>query len=677
MPRTDRLENRLYMQAYRARRRAAAGTPPRIRKPPRPKLRPFVGVDGEGCGRNRHGQQHYMLLRGGDAELFTGKPLRTYECLDFLCDLPSDAILVGFAFGYDATMILRDLPPERIARLFSEKPQGEGVSRYTYFEDFGIEYLPRNYLRVCRVKRSSVRLSDGRVVRAVQKVKGSTRTIWEAFGFFQQSFIKALHSFEIGRDHWAMLKRNKDARGEFKSITREIRRYCALECELLADLMSRFREVCHDSGIRPVSWSGAGKIAAALHREHHTITAAEIARHVPDGAIAAGKRAYYGGRFEITHTGRLPRIWEYDLRSAYPAAARDLPCLEHGTWHKVGPAWFRTTRARKALFVADVQFAHPIGTPLCGLPVRQKSRLLWPREGCGTYWSVELRSAERLGAEITYRGGWRYQTNCQCHAFDWIDPLYQRRKVLGKLAGVPIKLGLNSLYGKLAQRIGNPRYGNMIWAGLITAMTRARLNDAIALDPHAIVMLATDAVLSLRPLALPPGDELGQWEASEHPWMFVVQPGLYWSEHKPRTRGVPESQFAPHRGRFERAWLRFCRYARIYGTPEHAKDRRKRIPRVAVPLTLFTGLRLAHARGKPRTSGVWAETRKEFAFDWIMKRQAAPTVWHGAALQTWPHDGGPDLVSEPHDGAPERANEYDLSRAELDEQPDHIDLSPP
>ena len=63
----------------------------------------------------------------------------------------------------------------------------------------------------------------------------------------------------------------------------------------------------------------------------------------------------------------------------------------------------------------------------------------------------------------------------------------------------------------LAQRIGKAAFANMIWAGLITAITRAKLNDAIALDPLNILMLATDALYSLQPLDLPLGDRLGQW----------------------------------------------------------------------------------------------------------------------------------------------------------------------
>src|SRR6185436_13148937 len=83
--------------------------------------KPFTGCDGEGAGTDELGRQLYLLFRMGDRELFTGSHLSTEELLDFICDHPADEILVGFAFGYDVTMMLRDLDRERLNRLFEPK----------------------------------------------------------------------------------------------------------------------------------------------------------------------------------------------------------------------------------------------------------------------------------------------------------------------------------------------------------------------------------------------------------------------------------------------------------------------------------------------------------------------------------------------------------------------------
>ncbi|HWH79462.1 MAG TPA: hypothetical protein VNT76_18915, partial [Candidatus Binatus sp.] len=112
-------------------------------------LKPFIGVDGEGGGTDDVGRQNFLLLRAGEMELFcANNPLSTRECLDFLLSTPKNAILCGYYFTYDATQILRDLPPERIANLFEPKPRIPGFSPYTFWEDYAIEFRPRQYFRV-------------------------------------------------------------------------------------------------------------------------------------------------------------------------------------------------------------------------------------------------------------------------------------------------------------------------------------------------------------------------------------------------------------------------------------------------------------------------------------------------------------------------------------------------
>lgn len=650
------------------------------------KLRPFMGVDGEGGGTDRLGRQNYLLLRAGPQELCTGKRLKTGECLEFICSLPADPLLVGFSFGYDVTMILRDLPEERLDWVFVDKSitaeidndPNRWFSRYTFWGDYAIDYVPKNYLRIARVEHGMYQAEgpNGRLMNLPTErvVPGSARTIYETFGFFQQSFLKAIQSFDVGKKHWAMIDRNKENRGNFKRMTKEIRKYNRIECELLAELMESFRKVCYDNGLRPKTWNGAGKISSFLHDKHGTTTAQQLGRLVPDGVLAMAAAAYYGGRFETMRAGEVKGpVYEADIGSAYPAGMPLLPCLQHGYWDE-----FRGTPPSKGLWLAEVKFTHPDAAPICGLPIRKSDgRLFWPREGRGVYWSPEIISAQRLGTRVKIGHGWRYMTACQCQVFDWVEPLYQQRRTLGKdLRGYPIKLGINSLYGKLAQRIGNPRWSNMVWAGLITAHTRAWLNDAAAQAPADIIMLATDAVFSTRRLLLPYGDGLGQWEVKEHPRLFIVQPGLYFGASRPKTRGVPASLFVKHVERFEADWRTWCEvFAFSQGHSDQFAGYPAGPPIVVVPLDLFTGLRLAYARGKVETAGKWIVQDRKFSFDWTRKR-AADFAWAGPyCVVTRPAAGGHDLVSVPH-----QANAawfvLDEERMELDEQPDYIDLSP-
>lgn len=623
-------------------------------------VRPFVGCDGEGCGADELGRQLYTLFRMGDRELYAGgQHLNTAELLDFICDEPAGSILVGFSFGYDVTMILRDLSSERRERLLAPAVFGAGKSRYVYYKNFGIEYLKRNYFRVCR----TVKMPDGR--RRI--IKGSTRTIWEVFGFFQCSFLKALKNFGIGSQYADLIERNKAARPDFRSMTAEIREYCAAECAMLAELMTEFRACCTAVDIIPSSWSGAGKLAAALHKQHGTITRAELADLLPEGVRKLAHAAYYGGRFEISRVGEIAGpIHEYDINSAYPAAMERLPCLVHGTWRELSAKQCGQC-GPDDLFVADLRFKHP-ASRFYGLPIRDaKGHVYWPAEGNGVYWSTEIRSAEAMGCRMHYRAGWLYQRNCDCKPFAWVRELYDYRKSIGKATkGYPIKLGINSLYGKLAQRVGNPVWGNFVWAGLITADCRSRLNSAIVRAPDDIVMIATDGIYSKVALDLDTGSSLGQWEHNEHPRLFIVQPGLYWGAARPKTRGVPLTMFQNRLAEFERGWAAYAASDKAGGDSE--------LPVVEIRYNTFTGLRLAQSRGKPETAGVWVNQARAIRYDWTKKRQRSH-VWENNAVLTSPLPGGRNLHTMLYaDVPPEVISRWDAD-IDTDEQPDYVDLT--
>jgi hypothetical protein len=699
---------RVRMARWRAGKREAAGLPPRH---PRiaGKERPFWGIDGEGCGHDRHGRQHYMLLcAGNDAdmrELYTGKPLTMLERFDWICNLPAKPILVGFAFGYDCTQLLRELDQNRRKDLFVDKRLDRDgnptdihalrvrKSDYTYINDqFGVVYLPGKYLRICRLERRPGRMTHlGRRPSTLHPIKGSVRTIWETFGFFQKKFSIALADFDIGTPaERKLIQRNKAERAQFQRMTREVRDYCKLECALEARMMETLRTACTACGIKPADWSGAGRLAEAMHRDHGTMTKERLHAWVPSGVLGFAQAAYYGGRFECVRVGRVKRpVYEHDINSAYPAAMLKLPCLEHGTWKYCSAEeiadLYRTDK--NALFVAQTAFDHSRHSngPMCGLPFRKKGSLSWPIKGQGVYWSVELRSAARLGARYQFGSGWRYVTPCQCIPFDWIKPLYEARIRMGKsTAGKPIKLGMNSLYGKLAQRVGNPRYGNFIWAGLITAHTRAALNEAIATAPADIVMIATDGIYSLSPLPLPVGPGLGQWETKQHQaGLFLLQPGLYWGPNLKavlKTRGVSPGFFAHHavRAKIERAWGKY-----VQAGDQHANP-----PKVAVKLRLFGGLRLATARGDVALAGKWLDSRlppshpnylapKVFSFDWRRKRSRGE--WEGEALRTYALPGGgddlSDWISDAHGADETLFDQLDMDQAEFDEQPEFFQMA--
>lgn len=666
--------------------------------------RPFVGCDGEGVGHppQRH---EYRLFRMGERELFNNNAeLSTAQLLKFITDHPDPTdILVGFAFDYDVSMIIRDLPADRLAQLhkpqtmidegITHDDQGRPINPYEHgwtwckvgLITYGLQYIPRNHFKVCIgtvVELTGVAREFYKADFRTFPQPGSERTIYDSWGNFQGSFLSALNRWNVGAKHWEAIAKGKAGRERFVRITDSIRRYCRIECELLADMMTAFRSACLDAGIRPRTWNGAGKLAKALMHEHGVIKARDTKRSkglesmVPKGLLDMAHEAYYGGRFEITRCGLIDRqVTQDDINSAYPAAMQSLPCLIHGKWRKAGGSELQRSRG---LYVANVHFSHPRETFLCGLPFRshKDGRLSWPREGRGVYWSPEIRSAQQLGARITLGAGWLYEKRCDCKPLEWVQGLYLARLAIGKdTKGVPLKLGYNSIYGAWAQRVGRPPFANPIYAGLCTALTRTTLNKAIAqAGPRNVVMIATDAIYTIgRPPRLPIGNQLGQWDRKVYRSLFIVRPGLYWPP-KPRSkawalrsRGLGVKYFTPLVPTFRRRWGQFARHGGLIP------------PIVAVDVTTFVGTRLALHLGDVGRACNWITRPVHIRFESDGGGKRRVLGWEGRAQLLGSLAGDPAQRSAAYRAGRliDTAQLWEDDRLYLEAQPDPIDMGPP
>ena len=360
----------------------------RQRNRSRQKQRPFMAIDGEGGGTDYLGRQNYQLmvaagLTGEPYRLHRdGKPLTVTDCLDFILSLPAEPILVGFYFAYDVTQIIRGIRKAPTLRRILDPRQGRNGPCYTYWGDYAILYQQGQYFRVARLDRSGPKP----VI-----IKGSTRTVYETFGFFQCSLVDAIEKWTIGSEHErAIIAKNKKLRDEFSELTGEIIEYCELECRLLSTLVTALREVCIAAGIVPKQWSGAGWLAAALLDKNgvpkRPLTAKETAargekkpgKHAKPACLRRPERdrefeiaanlAYYGGRFEVSRHGFIPRpVYQYDLHSAYAAQMPKLPCPLHTEWEHRPHA---RHLPKDGLYLAKITFVHPPDNRWCGLPFR-------------------------------------------------------------------------------------------------------------------------------------------------------------------------------------------------------------------------------------------------------------------------------------------------------------------
>lgn len=579
---------------------------------------PFVGVDGEGGDiDNGSGFTHhqYTMLRIGDQYVTPlgtetrGTSVAGEPWLSFIAEQPKKRIHVAFFFDYDVTMMLRDLPANLLRALVS----GQDIVH----EQYRISYRPRKELTV--------------------KAAGRVTTINDVGTFFQCRFVTALDRWSIGtREQRELIGAGKEQRAEFGALTSDTIKYNALECVLLEELMTKFRRTCEIIGYLPARWQGPGQLAKAMFKKHGIPKTADLPEP-PPGVWEMALAAYYGGRFETSAVGPVKGPIEgWDINSAYPYAATQLPCLLHATW--------RPTRTITDRGMYRVSFHHSREQTWYGLPVRTRDGAIrFPRDGAGWYWGIELQSAIRLGAKVSVVNGWEFSGNCSCAPFGFMHRLYSVRQGIGKSeAGIALKLAMNSAYGITAQSVGTAPYANPVWAGLFTAITRARLNNAIALNPYGVYMLATDGLYCAPGMQLAESPTLGGWEKTVYPdGIHIVQPGVYFTGHKeackregcqcgPKTRGVPLTAILREEQALREAW---------HGSPEDG---------LQITLRQFVGLRLGLARNAEHTIGEWMPTTKKISYDWKTKRRPHTLRRGVEAYRTMPYDGDAKQWSTPY-----------------------------
>lgn len=497
----------------------------------------FIAWDGEGWTDN-DGRQYYMLLACSKGRSAAAVRLHSRECLNLILDVARDypeAIHVGFGFGYDVAHILRDMPPEKRKRLKEEGKVHWHVDddEYGNRNHYVLEYIPNKWFTVTGW--------DWRIRKNV-KVR-----IWDVMTFFQTSFMGALRSRKI--DVPEVIASGKASRADFRfEDLEEVAEYCGMELELLVKLCDQLRSEFQEAAIPVKKWHGPGAVANVIFQRNR------IRQHMlePTRNIElASQRAYFGGRFEQFKAGHHEgKVYVYDINSAYPYHISRLPSL-------AGARWVYTENYDpEAIGVWNVGYSSPTGAadPIPHpLPWRGKSGAVgFPAQNEEVWvWHPEAKHASWVNFGFVLA-----DYNRDARPFHFVPNMFATRKrwkAEGKGGERALKLGMNSLYGKMAQRVGGsennggrPPWHQLEWAGIVTSSVRAQIYEAIMKAPEAIVAVETDSVASLVPLDLELGDELGQWEFTEYDWMTYVQSGIYFASDqetaKAKTRGINVSE---------------------------------------------------------------------------------------------------------------------------------------
>lgn len=640
----------------------------------------FRAIDGEGIG------DKYLLLGISDDKriewpdgLSDITDVFRFLYDDFL-DGHQDDIYVGFFLTYDWNNWLRYLPFDRARYLLDSEAVAKRRRKVgPNPRPFPVEYNGWEF-DILWKKRFTLR----------PKGKGNKwMFICDAGPFFQTSLLKALRNRSadcgITDEEVAVIEQGKALRG-VAGLDDDMRKYNALENRALERLMDDIDRSIGHLGMRltKTQYHGPGQVAQQwILKQKEAEKSRRKVMQMSQEMFDMIQASYYGGIFEILCHGHLPGLtYEYDINSAYPYQIMNLPCL-CGRW-----------RIYKNTKVTD--YAYPNGMTLMHvkfwgktdelgpvpLRVADRSSVIRPVRGSGWYWYHELKAAVKAGLidrwvldkELVYEG-------CpHPNPLSGIADLYNERLKVGKETslGKGCKLIYNSVYGKFAQSLGNPKVSNAVYASLITSGCRSMILDAIARHPYGVkslVMIATDAVYFRHPFpdgTLPISDALGEWSTDTKTNLTLFKPGMYWDDHtreaiqegKPppiKSRGISGVALAAQISKVD---AEFATWKPANFFESGLRD----FPVIEVPLK-FTqaSARQIMAQMRPYTkrswdenAAYWAEKCGEIREDVPIVQSSTPgakrtanVMWSDfiQGFRSWTPRGNPDVESTPYDSA--------------------------
>lgn len=554
----------------------------RTRRYKRPEDRRMIAWDGEGINLAGDGKPQSYVLFGCSARvddpLMLRRPEGTlgfFEIADYMLEtrerFPA-AYHVGFSFKYDQNMIIQGLRWSAKRELYKN---GHAWIRRDNETRYKLSWVPGKMISITRVRKRGN-------ARSTSHIK-----VEDIFAFYATSFIKAYESTfpdAANESGWREIVEGKASRGGNKwEDMPEVRRYWEFEILALERLATGLRDILWDNGFYLTQWYGPGAFANYIRRTFNLVEHEYGGKeeNLPSEALHyAIKCAYYGGHFEQYMGGRVRQtVYGYDINSAYPAAFTTLPTMqEGGFWQELSYAECQSDpyAPSQPLTVYYVKFRgrNPdqhrfFQTKPMPLPWRdERGNVSYPPVVEGWYWSPEVAAIlnsqrwNNTDAKLYVVQGYRWipVTNAKPWR-DVIEPMYAKRldlKAAKDPAQMAFKLGPNSLYGKMAQRVGYddelktpPKAHTLCIAGYLTSWCRARILNMIdVIDDDQLIAVETDGIYTTAPPKqiterwpdVQFSKKLGDWGMDVYDEVIYLQNGVYLKreddEWETKARGI-------------------------------------------------------------------------------------------------------------------------------------------
>lgn len=422
-----------------------------------------------------------------------------------------------YNLGYDAEVILK-LLDERLYEYTKTR------NLIFQFDGYKITYIPDKLLRI---------------------TKGHHSVSFYDIAQFYHTDLASAYESNIGKlpDWYKEMKKKRAqfSKSYYSHNRKKVRSYCIYDCKLTRDLSEYWIKQFNNAfGFYVSKWISSGYLA-----EKVLINNGIVIPKFDVTPYAIQKMAWsvveHGGRFEITKRGFIGNASLYDINSAYPYALTKIPDLTKGKWirrksihEKSEIGFFR--------IIADI----PDDKFIAPFPFKKGLRIFFPTGKFETI--VTLHELQACEDSSFYKILDSYQFIPEPNHYpyrEFIENLYQKRLKLKQQNNPmqkPIKIILNSIYGKTGQKI-NHMMGNLynpVIFTSITGITRASLYKFIVQNKieKETVAFATDSVMTSKKLNID-SDKLGGFsfekDASD---CYLLQNGYYRMNGSWKNRGI-------------------------------------------------------------------------------------------------------------------------------------------
>jgi len=459
---------------------------------------------------------------GIDTEAYTtGKPFmfctslsltHTYEQIpEIFFDIADyrGANFMLYNIKYDSGALLYHLPMVHLIELWR--------TGKVKFQDTAYTYIPHKMLRLTR-----------------RKIKV---TFWDIAQYYKMSLDNAARIY-LG-DQKDDIETKSFTPAYVKKNWDRIAKYCIQDAILTARLGNYFVNKLLEFGIEAPSMYSSASISFSYYcqKAPKIVTSWRYYESDPE-VLKFACDAYEGGKFEVTQRGYYPRLYEYDLTSAYPAEIMNLVDIS-----RARVKYSSDYQADAVYGFLRCRIENPKGRHLPFGPMIKNTRIYPAGEFFITITKAEYEYAASLpDVKIhIYKAVWLF-VNRHARRYPYRGVTAQLFKIKDEYKKKDLmltstaKIAMNGYYGKLAQVIEdhekNQNAGagwNPVYASIITANTRIKVTQLQNMLQDDCVAVHTDSVITKRPLSKNeiPFDGIGKWAYEIDGPGIVIACGMY------------------------------------------------------------------------------------------------------------------------------------------------------